>query len=596
MLSWQELKRRSVFRVGAVYLAVAWLIAQIVSVVNEPLSLPDWFDTVLIVSLAAGFPVALVLAWALEITPDGIRRDRGDAGRGDAGNGEAEQRPRRQVAGGRIIDFAIIAALVAALGLTLWNRDAPAPANSIAVVRFQNQTDDADQNYLSSGIPSEILNRLIPVEGLTVAGENSSFQFDVGTGDYATIGRALNVSYVLEGSFIKSGDRIRVRPRLVRSRDGIAVWSDAYEGEGDDIFTILPQVAISVADALSVELGVREPQMRYFGTDSGEAFDSFLRGREIWRTNPPKAIEEFTTATEVDPGYALPWAWMSYSYGFLVLGARSQDEFDQYFSRMEAAARRAVALGPQVWEARDSLAWALLGRSDWVGASQSYQQGVNLARSNGARMSFQSATFIEVFGNLEETVRRLEVLGEIDPLNPDTSTFLRNALSVMGRYEEARTASERLGTPFAPDGINFPWFMARGETDAVRAWLAQAPAGSMGNRLSSVFNSREATLALIGEFQEEPGFKSRPSLVNVAFWAAYYEDTDLAVALLREAFLTDGWGNYFLIWHDVFSATRQTPEFRQFMRDLGFVDFWRQTGEWGDYCKPLAGGDDFECQ
>jgi adenylate cyclase len=590
MPSWQELKRRSVFRVGAVYLAVAWLIAQIVSVISEPLSLPNWFDTVVIVALAAGFPVALVLAWALEITPDGIRRDTGEAGKG-----EAEQRPIRRMARGRTVDFAIIAALVAALGLTLWNRDAPAPANSIAVVRFQNQTDDADQNYLSSGIPSEILNRLIPVEGLSVAGENSSFQFDVGTGDYATIGRALNVSYVLEGSFIKSGDRIRVRPRLVRSRDGVAVWSDAYDGEGDDIFTILPQIAISVADALSVELGIREPQMRYFGTESGEAFDSFLRGREVWRTNPPRAIEEFTTATQIDPDYALPWAWMSYSYGFLVLGARSQAEFDRNFSLMEAAARRAVALGPQVWVARDALAWALLGESDWIGANEAWQQGVNLARSDGARMNFQSATFIEVFGDLEETVRRLEALREIDPLNPDTSNFLRNALGVMGRYEDARAESERLGLTFAADGITFPWFMGQGRTDLVQAWLAQAPAGSPGNRLSSVFASRDATLALIREIQAEPGFRNRPSLINLVFWAAYYEDTDLAVELLRKAFLTDGWGNYFLIWHDVLSETRRTPEFRQFMRDLGFVELWRQTGEWGDYCKPLPGNDDFEC-
>lgn len=585
MSFWQELKRRSVFRVGGVYLAVAWLIIQIASVINEPLSLPGWFDTVVILLLAAGFPIAIVLAWAFEITPKGIKRE----------DKTAEPRPSRSLAKGRAIDFAIIAALVAALGLTMWNRDAPAPGNSIAVLRFVNETDDPEQNYLSNGIPSEILNRLIPVEGLAVAGENSSFQFDIGTGQYADIGRALDVSYVLEGSFLKIGERIRVRPRLVQTSNGVAIWSDAYEGEGNDIFTILPDIAIAVADALSVKLGVREPQMRYFGTDSDAAFDHFLKGREIWAANPPRAIQEFTSATEIDPNYALPWAWMSYSYGFLVQRASSQAEADANYAKMESAARRSVALGPQIWDTHHSLAWALLGESDWISANEAYQRAVNLVQSSGARMTFQYATFIEVFGQMEETVRRLETLRELDPLSRETSGFLRTALATMGRYDDARAEAERLGDTFGPDPGNFSWFIERGEADRVQAYMAQAPEGTIGRRLADVMQSRDATLDLIREWLNEPEFKTRPTLIQVSFWAAYYHDTDLAVELLRKAFLTNGWGQYFLIWHDILSETRQTPEFKQFLRDLGFVELWRQTGQWGDYCKPLPVGDDFEC-
>lgn len=168
-------------------------VREIASVINEPLSLPGWFDTVVILLLAAGFPIAIVFAWAFEITPEGIRRE----------EKTAEPRPSRSLAQGRAIDFAII-----------------------AVLRFVNETDDPEQNYLSNGIPNEILNRLIPVEGLVVAGENSSFQFDIGTGQYTDIGRALDVSYVLEGSFLKIGERIRVRPRLVQTSDGVAVWNE----------------------------------------------------------------------------------------------------------------------------------------------------------------------------------------------------------------------------------------------------------------------------------------------------------------------------------------------------------------------------------
>lgn len=107
--------------------------------------------------------------------------------------------------------------------------------------------------------------------------------------------------------------------------------------------------------------------------------------------------------------------------------------------------------------------------------------------------------------------------------------------------------------------------------------------------------SPEATLDLIRAWLDEPEFKSRPTLIQVSFWAAYYHDTDLAVELLRKAFLTSGWGQYYLLWSDILSETRQTPAFKQFLRDLGFVDLWRKTGQWGDYCQPLPGGDDFEC-
>lgn len=584
MSFWQELKRRNVFRVGAVYLAVAWLIVQVVSSISEPLNLPDWFDTVVILLLAGGFPVALLLAWAFELTPDGVRLD---------DNARTRRTPTVPI--GRTIDFAIIGVLVVALALTVFNRTPPAPENSIAVLRFTNQTDDADQNYLSNSIPSEILNRLVPVEGLFIVGENSSFQFDLGAGDYDTIGTALNVAYVLEGSFLKVGERIRVRPQLVRTTDGVAVWSDIYEGEGDDIFTILPDISVAVADALSVELGVREQQMRYFGTDSEEAYDHFIRGREAWSSGSGQAIAELTRATEIDPNYAEAWAWLSTAYGSSTGGAQSQAEFDEFYESMKGSAERAVELGPEVWVGHASLAWALLGESDWIGAYESFRNANRLAQIAGARMGFRAATFVEVFGHMEEGARRLETLLEIDPYDMQARRFFWTALYVMGRYDDVRDRMERRGLTFEPSGWNFAWFMDRGETDRVQAALALAPEGSIEHRLSEVIASREGTLELIRDWLNEPEFKTRSALSAASYYAGYYGDTDLAVELLREAFLTYGWGVYFRMWHDVLSETRQTPEFKRFLIDLGFVDFWRQTGEWNDYCQPLPGGDDFEC-
>jgi TolB-like protein/tetratricopeptide (TPR) repeat protein len=584
MSFWQELKQRHVFRVGAIYLAVSWLIIQVVSAVAEPLNLPDWFDTVVILLLAGGFPVALLLAWALELTPDGIRREQGAA---------ARRAPAVPV--GRTIDFAIIGVLVIALALTLLNRTPPAPDNSIAVLLFTDQSDDVDQNYLSRSIPSEILNRLVTVEGLFIAGENSSFQFDVGTSDYQTIGAALNVAYVLEGNYLKVGERIRVRPQLVGTSDGVAVWSDIYNGEGADIFSILPDIAVAIADSLSVELGVREQEMRYFGTDSVVAYDHFLRGREAWATGNGDAAAEFAHATEIDQNYAEAWAWLSTAYGALQGNAESEEEYEALYALMKDAADRAVELDPELWVGHASLAWALLGESDWIGANESFQNATRLAQIAGARMGFREATFIEVFGHMEEGVRRLEAQLEVDPYNRETTTFLWTALQVMGRYDDVRGRIEGRGLDYQPSIWNFAWFMDRGEADRVQAAMAMAPEGSIENRLSDAIILREDTLALIRSWLDEPGFKSRNDFIYTSWWAGYYGDTDLAVELLRRAFLTYGWGGYFRMWHEVLSETRQTPEFKEFLIDLGFAELWRETGDGNDYCQPLPGGDDFEC-
>lgn len=584
MSFWRELKRRNVFRVGAVYLAVAWLIAQIVAVVDEPLGLPGWFDTAVILLLAAGFPVALVLAWALELTPEGLRLE----------SGTADARPPRLTTG-RTIDFAVIAALVVALGLTLFNREARAPSNSIAVLRFVNLNEEAGQNYLSDGIAVEIQNRLARMDGLVVAGQNSAFQFDAGAGDYAAIGRVLNVAYVLEGSVLRSGDRIRVVPQVVRVADGFTIWSDAYNREGDDNLSVLEDIPLAVVDALSMKLGVSEPQFRYIGTDSFEAWDWFSKGREIWSSDPSRAIEAFRRATEIDEAYALPWAWMSNSYGLLAQRTAAE-EFERNLANMARAARRGVELGPGLWEAHNSLAWSLLAENDWIGADEEFRRSVDLARSTGARMDFQYATFGEAFGRMDATIDYLEALRETDPLNRENSGFLRNALAVRGRYPDMLEERERIGATDIDPSFNFafPWLIERGEVDKLKAALGLVRESVVASRLAAVMTSRDATLTLIRDWLEVPGSKSRQDAILLALYAAYYDDTALANRLLRQAFLNEGWGGYFLIWHDVLSETRRTPGFKAFLTELGFVDLFRSTGEWNDYCRPV-GASDFEC-
>lgn len=599
MSFWRELKRRNVFRVTAVYLAVAWLLAQIVAVVTQPLHLPDWFPTAVIVLLALGFPVALVLAWAFELTPEGLRR---------ASDGDGEPMP---VSTGRKIDFAIIAVLVVALGLALWDRDrtqvAETPAapaaqtaaeNTIAVLPFANMSSDPEQEYFSDGLSEEILDKLAQIKGLKVAGRTSSFLFKGKAADFKTIGDKLGVGRVLEGSVRKSGNRLRIVAQLINVSDGYHVWSKTYDRTLDDVFAIQEDIAMQVADALSLTLGVGAAGQKYAGTDSFEAYDHYLRGRPYWQSDPLRSIAEMEKAAAADPAYAIPWAWMSLSYGQLAQRVTAPDEFARYFEKMTTTAERGVELGPNIWQCQNALAWALFPKRDWLGADEAFHTAVSLAKETGARMSFEYPSYLETLGRYDQALKYFFELRDSDPLNREVSGFLQNGLIVAGRYDEAKAEQQRIGAPDVGlttlKSLGFPWYIQRGEADVVRQGLATAPEGSHINRFSKVFDSREPALAMIREWLDSPGFKARGEYAFYSHYAGYYGDSDLAVTLLRKAYLSPGWGLYFVMWDPTLSQTRRTSAFKQFLRDLGFVELWRKTGEWNDYCHPL-GGDDFEC-
>jgi TolB-like protein/uncharacterized membrane protein YhdT len=198
-----ELKRRNVFKVAIVYAVVAWLVAQIVSVINEPLHLPDWFDTAVIVLLIIGFPIAVILAWAFDLTPQGIRR----TGASPVSEDEAETTASSQV-------------------------PPPQPVvdeQSIAVLPFVDMSPDRDQEYFSDGISEELLNQLAKVRDLHVAGRTSSFHFKGHTGDIADIAAKLKVAHVLEGSVRKAGNRVRVTAQLIKAENGYHLWSPSVK-------------------------------------------------------------------------------------------------------------------------------------------------------------------------------------------------------------------------------------------------------------------------------------------------------------------------------------------------------------------------------
>jgi TolB-like protein len=257
----EELKRRNVFKVGAAYLVVSWLILQLVQSVREPLGLPEWTDAFFIVLLSVGLPMALLFAWAFELTPDGVKKTK-----------EVDKETSVTANTGRKLNYAIIATLAIALAYSVFDRvnqpdsveiteatDTVAAEQgigntSIAVLPFVDMSSDQDQEYFSDGISEELLNVLAKIPELRVAARTSSFQFKGQNVDIGNVAEQLNVDHVLEGSIRKADTRIRITAQLIRADTGYHLWSETYDRELTDIFGIQDEISAAIVAALAETL------------------------------------------------------------------------------------------------------------------------------------------------------------------------------------------------------------------------------------------------------------------------------------------------------------------------------------------------------
>src|SRR6266513_1268065 len=268
-----ELKRRNVYKVAIAYAVVAWLLMQVASQIFPFFEIPNWAVRLVVLLLVIGFPVAVILAWAFELTPEGIKR---------AEDVDLSKSVRRKT--GRKLDFFIIAALLLVIGILLFQRLHPnvSPAvsssleKSIAVLPFVDLSQAKDQEYFCDGISEEILDALAKVEGLRVVARTSSFSFKGKNADVGEIARKLNVGNVLEGSLRREGNRIRIAVQLINARDGFHLWSETFEHELQGVFAVQDEITRAVVDALKIKLAVALPVHKKPNTD---AYDLYLKGR-----------------------------------------------------------------------------------------------------------------------------------------------------------------------------------------------------------------------------------------------------------------------------------------------------------------------------
>jgi TolB-like protein len=313
-----ELRRRNVFRVGIAYAIATWVLLQITEVITPILGLPDWAPKLIFVILAVGFVPALIFAWAFELTPEGIKKEK-DVDR-------SESITHRT---GRKLDFAIIAVLVLAVGLLLADRFSGEPApdsqhvsdKSIAVLPFVNISSDKEQEYFSDGITEEILNSLASVKELKVAGRTSSFAFKGQNDDLRRIGDLLGVEHILEGSVRKSGATVRITAQLVQVEDGFHLWSETYDRELINVFAIQDEIATEILKQLKARLLDEEGPVILSQRTDPEVYDLYLLAKQRLygrtRHTIESAVELLDQAIAKDPDYAPAYAQRGIATMFL---------------------------------------------------------------------------------------------------------------------------------------------------------------------------------------------------------------------------------------------------------------------------------------
>jgi len=431
-----ELKRRNVLRVGIAYAVVSWLLLQVSDTLVPALRLPEWFHSGVALLLILGFPVALLFAWAFELTPEGLKKER------DIDRSESIANVT-----GRKLDFVIIGLLVTALAYLAYDKFMLGPLHdaallesatqqgsdltpgrfqtekptvstkpTIAVLSFVNMSDDAGNEYFSEGLSEELLNLLVKIPELRVSARTSSFSYKGQGVNVAQIGAELNVAHVLEGSVRKSGDRIRITVQLVKSDDGFQLWSETYDRTLDDIFVVQDEIAKAVVDELRIKLLGAMPRGRK--TDP-EVYSLYLQGRYFnnlrGEENLENAIAVLEQALDIDPEYAP--AWVEISYTFSVQARRPLRPQEQGAAMALEAVERALALDENMAAAWATLAY--LKRSfewDWQGAKVAIDRAMRL-EPNNVRVIRVAASIANTSGRLSEATKLYEQSVRLDPLS-----------------------------------------------------------------------------------------------------------------------------------------------------------------------------------
>jgi serine/threonine-protein kinase len=440
-----ELKRRNVYKVAVAYAVVAWLLMQIASQIFPFFEIPNWVVRVVVLVLIIGFPIALIIAWAFEMTPEGIKRtDAADA---------AGQRSH-----GSAWIYIVLIGVALSVGLFFVGRytaghAAPrgsgvataVPGKSIAVLPLINESGDPKDEYFSDGLSEELIAALAQISGLRVIGRSSSFRFKDRTEEPRTIGEKLGVSTLLEGTVRKQGDKVRIVAELINAPDGIELWTRTFDRELKDIFAVQEEIARAVAESLKVTLlGAEARSAQQSAPINVEAHNAYLQGHfYLLRRNVEdfrKAITYYDQAIELDPNYALAYAERAEAGAFMgdLTGQRPTA-----YPKARSDAEKAVAIAPALAEARAALGWVRC-LVDWKFSEglAELRRATELSPANPTANDLL-ARMIVYLGRFDEAERQARHAVELDPLSTVTQANLARVLFYAGKLDEADTVARK---------------------------------------------------------------------------------------------------------------------------------------------------------
>ena len=461
-----ELKRRHVFKVAAIYGAVAFGVLQVAEPLGTALGLTDAFLSFVVGLLLLGFPVALVLAWAFEVTPGGVQKAE-PAAPGEIEAIIAQPASKRWPAG--LLALAGAGLLLGGWWIGLQTAAdpgaAPGPAGSEARLAFADLADDArpsiavlpfadmsstqDQGHFSDGMTDEIINVLARTGQFGVRGRTSAFAYKGDNRDLREIGAELNVAYLIEGSVRKDGDQLRITAQLIDADDDSHLWSESYTRSAVNIFDIQIEIAEAIAAALKVPLGLDDHRDLVTPTADVEAYDLYLAGRARLRERGPGLVEAaglFEAAIARDSAWAPAWAGLADATELRVWSVLGGVDlpFDETLAKAERVARRALELQPQ-----NSTALIVLGnihrdRYEWADAEAFYRRALAVDPDNPEAHQ-QYGELLHKLGRLQEAVRSMDRAAALDPA-PVRLAQLMYILGRDGRWDESFAVLRWAGT------------------------------------------------------------------------------------------------------------------------------------------------------
>src|SRR4051812_19522118 len=454
-----ELKRRNVYKVAVAYAVVGWLVMQVAATIVPALHLPDAITSAVVVVTLVGFPIALVLAWAFELTPEGIKR-------------AEDVLPSDSITQGtrRKLTLVIVAVAAVAAGLGGWqffrvsadrggaraNTTTPTderlsgtrlsaplalPAKSIAVLPFADLSQAKNQEYFCDGISEELLDGLAKIDGLRVVARTSSFCFKGSNADVSEIGRKLNVSSVLEGSLRREGDRVRISAHLVNTGDGMELWHETYDRKVEGVFALQDEITHAIVEALKIKLAIA-PSPR--AQQNTEAYDLYLQGlffsNKSTEHDLRKSLDLFEQALARDPklgrawtGIAKGWTWLADAYVKPLEGYR----------RCQEAAKRALAI-----DERDADAHVYLGETkrilsyDMKGDELELRRALEIDPSSATAHLFMGL-WQTAEGNRAEGLKEIQTAIRFDPLSPTVGTMSVLIELANDRFDQATAEAQR---------------------------------------------------------------------------------------------------------------------------------------------------------